>query len=140
MGLDMSHDAWHGAYSAFSRYRNQVAEAAGYALETIDGEYGRREYVRLDWDAFPDATIDGDWGDVVPDDALLYLIVHSDCEGHLEPEACARLADRLEDLMPKIRNIPKADFGPVRTAADKTQQLIDGLRRAASVPERLEFH
>lgn len=25
MGLDVSHDAWHGAYSAFTRWRHEIA-------------------------------------------------------------------------------------------------------------------
>jgi len=25
MGLDTSHDAWHGAYSAFMRWRTEIA-------------------------------------------------------------------------------------------------------------------
>ena len=32
MGLDTTHDCFHGAYSAFSRWRNAVAEAAGYMV------------------------------------------------------------------------------------------------------------
>lgn len=35
MGLDVSHDAWHGAYSAFTRWRNCLAEDAGYPLNMV---------------------------------------------------------------------------------------------------------
>jgi hypothetical protein len=30
MGLDTTHDCWHGAYSAFMRWRRKLAEVAGY--------------------------------------------------------------------------------------------------------------
>jgi hypothetical protein len=29
MGLDTSHDCWHGAYSAFMRWRSELCRAAG---------------------------------------------------------------------------------------------------------------
>ena len=32
MGLDTTHDCWHGAYLAFSRWRDQLAEVAGYTF------------------------------------------------------------------------------------------------------------
>lgn len=140
MGLDMTHDAWHGAYGAFNRYRNNIARAAGYDIERSEGPYGTQEHVAIDWDAYTEANIDGDWGDVVPDDALLYLIVHSDCDGYLEPAACNRLADRLEELRPAIAAIPTEGFGHIGSYAQKTQQLIGGLRDAAANDERLEFH
>src|SRR5690606_32189044 len=40
MGLDCSHDAWHGAYSAFMRWREKLAEVAGLPpLELMEGFY-----------------------------------------------------------------------------------------------------
>lgn len=38
MGLDCSHNAWHGAYSAFMRWRIKLAEVAGLPpLEFMEG-------------------------------------------------------------------------------------------------------
>ena len=38
MGLDTSHDCWHGAYSAFNRWRCAIAKAAGLPpLELMEG-------------------------------------------------------------------------------------------------------
>ncbi len=39
MGLDTSHDCWHGAYSAFMRFRTEVAKAAGIPLRLMQGFY-----------------------------------------------------------------------------------------------------
>lgn len=32
MGLDTTHDCWHGAYSAFHRFRHGIARAIGLDL------------------------------------------------------------------------------------------------------------
>lgn len=38
MGLDTSHNCWHGAYSAFDRWRKEIAKAAGLpSLELMEG-------------------------------------------------------------------------------------------------------
>jgi hypothetical protein len=37
MGLDISHGCWEGAYSAFMRWRQQIAEVAGIPLMLMDG-------------------------------------------------------------------------------------------------------
>lgn len=37
MGLDTTHDAWHGAYSSFGDWRNQLAELAGYEVTANPG-------------------------------------------------------------------------------------------------------
>ena len=47
MGLDTSHGAWHGAYSAFMRWREMVAEVAGMPpLRMMEGfwERGKAPY------------------------------------------------------------------------------------------------
>ncbi len=50
MGLDTSHDCWHGAYSAVTRWRNTVAEIAGYPLvEDENGQHVGYGTVPRDW-------------------------------------------------------------------------------------------
>lgn len=39
MGLDTSHNCWHGAYSAFMRWRQEIAKAAGIPLMLMEGFY-----------------------------------------------------------------------------------------------------
>lgn len=39
MGIDTSHDCWHGAYSAFMRWRQEIARAAGIPLMIMEGFY-----------------------------------------------------------------------------------------------------
>jgi hypothetical protein len=141
MGLDTSHDAWHGAYSAFTRFRTALARAAGYEITQLkDSNY---DTALIDWGHTKDGNYFGEW-DAVPcglagPDPLLFLIIHSDCEGHLEPEHCALLADRLTELLPAIEagEDGGGHLGNVRQAA---QRFIDGCRAAAAAGERLDFH
>lgn len=140
MGLDTSHDAWHGAYGAFSRFRNEVAQVAGYDVLPVTYPDGSQyATVLIDWGHLPRRCYQGDWAGQDPEDPLLYLVAHSDCDGHLKPEACGRLADRLEELLPEISKLPD-DGGHIGVWREKTLKLIKGLRLAAANNERLEFH
>lgn len=134
MGLDCSHEAWHGAYSAFDRWRNKIAEVGGYALEK--GEYGI-EYPALNWDIYTEKNLWGDWKKQ-PADPLLVLIVHYDSEGVIHPAQAEPLARRLEELIDKLPE--EKDPGHIGDWREKTQKFIDGLRRAYEAGEDLEFH
>lgn len=129
MGLDTSHNAWHGAYSAFNRWRSQLAEVAGYPNPSDD--YG------LDWAAFKDENLYGRWGHVVLPDALQYLLVHSDCDGELMPEHAALVADRLTELVPLLPD--GSGGGHIRDWREVTQQFIDGCRAAAAEDKPIVF-
>ena len=69
MGLDISHDAWHGAYSAFNRFRQKVAQAMGgsYPPHYIYDKIGYRLYEGADPDLpIINKELDGNtwyWGD-----------------------------------------------------------------------------
>lgn len=125
MGLDCSHDAWSAAYSAFYRWRLAVAEAAGY--KTGIGMNGTH-YI-LDWENIPEGALMGEWEET-PEDPLVVLLAHSDCDGHIHPEQAKPLADRLEELLPKL----DSDWHP------RTDQFITGLCEASAANETLLFH
>lgn len=131
MGLDTTHNCWHGAYSRFSRWRNAVAKAAGYHICVVrEGEHGpHRDTIMIDWGHLPDKALHGDWP-ALPSDPLMILIAHSDCDGWIRAPHCEPLAARLEALLPKIE---AEDF------KEHTQQFIDGLREAAKAKEDVEF-
>lgn len=142
MGLDTSHDCWHGAYSAFGRWRQEVAKAAGYWVVPVtwpDMGYPT-DTVMLEWHKYEDKNYKGEW-DEVPHDPLLLLIVHSDCDGEIKPEHATLLADRLEGILP---NLPEDEgMGHIaRRGGYKgaTQKFIDGLREAAKANEPVDFH
>ena len=60
-------------------------------------------------------------------DPLMYLLIHSDCDGVIKPEHGAPLADRLEELLPFVED------------KQRTEQFIAGLREAAQADEDVEF-
>lgn len=142
MGLDTSHDCWHGAYSAFTRWRNKLATTAGYQLmnptpeEVAAGAIPSLEYPMIEWSGIVEKNYMGEW-DRTPPDPLIVLIAHSDCDGVIHPAQAKPLADRLAELVPLL---PEGDApGHIRNWRDKTQQFIDGLRAAVDADEDVEF-
>lgn len=136
MGLDTTHEAWHGAYSAFSRWRHRLARVAGYEVVNIEGRWAR-ETVLIDWGHIVEKNYYGEW-DEPPRDPLIVLIAHSDCEGVIHPEHARPLADRLEELLPLL---PEGEGGGhIGDWRSKTRTFIDGLRAAAAAQEDIGFH
>ena len=141
MGLDTTHDAWHGAYSAFTRWRTHIAEKAGYDVVGVPGQGeawdNRFHYpvIFVDWGHITMQQIMGEW-EKTPDDPLLVLITHSDCDGLIRPAQAAPLADRLEEILPLLDGDGGGHKGLYR---DKTQKFIDGLRLAVALDEPVEF-
>jgi hypothetical protein len=160
VGLDTSHDCWHGAYSAFMNWRQMVAKAAGMPpLGFMEGYYG---YTNIEHDEAKESLrsigfaeehvwardilssfygVGGNmpitWDSLKPS-PLHFLLSHSDCEGEIPHELCDGIADELEKLLPEL---PEGDApGHIRNWRDKTQTFIDGLRLAAKEKENVDFH
>lgn len=155
MGLDCSHNAWHGAYSAFMDWRMKIAEVAGLPpLDLMEGFYsGLNNFGR--GHGFPtlhcghqhqgetrqqikhiDMGLPIKWECLKPS-PLHELLYHSDCDGEIPSENCAAIADALEELIPLL---PDTDsFGHIEYWKNKTQQFVDGLRDAAKSGEALRF-
>jgi len=166
MGLDTSHGCWHGAYSAFHRWRAGVAKAAGLpplcimeGHAEVSGTFDSDDIKEIEksidkevlWDSnkqvfhamniirnfsYENFDMPLSW-DYFKDDPLTALMCHSDCDGYLEAEICGPLADRLEEILPKL---PEGDGGGhIGCWREKTQEFIDGLRLAAELGEKVEF-
>lgn len=114
MGLDVSHDAWSGAYSRFNRFRVAVGKAAGVDYPEGIGD---------DIISFPI-----DYKDTNP--GLYEFFCHSDCDGEISPDLCRQLANEMEAILPLIRG---EDF------PERAVQFILGCRDAAEANEPLEF-
>lgn len=112
MGLDTTHDCWHGGYGRFALFREAVAQAAGFgSLYAYIGFGGDKE-----WPC---------------DDPLVVLLNHSDCDGEIATEECAALADRLDAIAPAI---PDPDL------RERCYQFAAGLRRADRAKEPVRFY
>ena len=72
MGLDTSHNAWHGAYSSFSHWRDALCNAAGWTLEPTKYEDGFKASwpKEIDAESLTEENFQGKW-DQWPDDPLL---------------------------------------------------------------------
>ncbi len=120
MGLDTTHDCWHGAYSAFMRWRAQIAETAGFPPLMSFSTYGGDR----SWEPYAD-------------DPLVKLLDHSDCDGEIQSKDCAPLAERLEGLLERL---PEGrDGGHISDWREKTKKFIAGLRQASAAGEDVEF-
>lgn len=140
MGLDTSHDCFHGPYSAFGRFRDCIALAAGFEFEPYNFIPGVvRERPALPWDSYTDDNFQGIW-ETAPDDILIVFLAHEDCQGHIDTKHCAALADRLEGLIPKLQTMDLSRFAsPYDQIAKRTEQFVAGLRDAAKAGEHVEF-
>jgi hypothetical protein len=116
MGLDTSHDCWHGPYSYFRTWREDLTRCIGRT-------------VFEDNDRVTEKTVQGIW-DIEPDDVIDVLLLHSDCEYCIPHRFCDRLADRLEEI---------AELQEERLT-QRTAQFASGLRRAHCANEDVQFH
>ena len=74
MGLDTTHGCWHGAYSAFQRWRHKLAEVAGYDVVKVKYDDGfTMDTVLVDWGHLH-GQLHGEWNRT-PEDPLLVLLI-----------------------------------------------------------------
>lgn len=132
MGLDTSHDCWHGTYSYFHEWRNAVAKAAGWPMTraTTGHRTGEEVYDLPKRDEYTDQTYLGLWRDD-PADALEVLMAHSDCDGIIPWRFTEPIAARLRQIQPKLTDA---------WAFDAATQFILGLLKAHEAGEDVDFH
>ena len=149
MGLDISLDTWHGAYSLFGRWRAYLASLAGYHVIQSWKTNGERclhcgltnddfthPHICIDWTMITDAELMGDWAET-PDDPLLVLIAHADTDGQIAVRDAGPLADRLEQVLPRINDA--SSFVIHSQIRARTEQFIKGLRQAVTLNRPLVF-
>ncbi len=134
MGLDTTHNCWHGAYSSFMRWRIKLCEVSGYG-NIFDYDYFWENDTRISKAKKPRPWPENN-------DILIELLTHSDCDGEILSEKCGSLADRLEQLLPalKVCDISNEASGYCDRFSDITNDFIKGLRLAFKKKENVEFH
>jgi len=110
MGLDTTHNAWHGSYSGFNAFRKHLAAKIGIDLDKMEGFTSDG----ISWEA------EGHY--IVP------LLNHSDCDGHLTPTECKRVADGLSLLLDE-----EDEWN------DRIKQFRDGCLKAYNRGQKLKF-
>lgn len=148
MGLSCSHEAFDGSYPSFNRLRQRVAWATGGSFpphwkRTSTG-------LEVDLNGLPviDRSLDenivyiGDDYSIETHPGLFEFLGHSDCEGEIAPEMCAKVAGDLERLLPAIESSGAGKENIAargRTYTEVLRRFIAGCRAAASAGEPLLF-
>jgi len=131
MGLDCSHDAFHGSYGAFSRFRDALVECIGGRVDRGNTFEGEKSYW---W--FPEGMNSS------TNPGLYEFFSYSDCDGEISPEMCARLADEMEAILPFVEKWPDNLGGHIERDGGfvaVTKRWIKGCRAAALEGVPLEF-
>lgn len=139
MGLDTTHNAFHGSYIAFNCFRKAVAAAAGGSYPPHDPSLRDANGKPLRDDMW---YFDNDITSREKNPGLAIFLSHSDCDGFLTPSECQIIADEIEALLPIIdeqdiyTSDPKISRGWTSNTARK---WINGCRLAARKQENLYF-
>lgn len=143
MGLDTTHGAFHGAYSAFNRFRQAVAKAAGCSYPPHDKivylGFGEEQEVMENPDnGFWHAPTG--WNEKNP--GLTVFFTSNDCEGEFSPEVCKQMADELEVLLPEIAKQGSGGGHIERDGGyvEVTKRYIAGCQLAYENNETMEYH
>ena len=143
MGLDTSHDCWHGPYSAFMRWRTMLAAEIGLPLPLMrgfcssfkampDDAIKLRDYPPIEW---PSAA----------SEPLVMLLNHSDCDGEIAWEVCEAIAGRLDEIVETVikRDGLLAVVGSARADYDgfvaACERFAAGCRKAHAAKENVRF-
>ena len=133
MGLDCSHNAFHGAYSSFNRLRK-------YVLEPLGGSYPPHKDPSKD---------DGRWyidDEKVPPElykGFELFFNHSDCDGIFTPEEAGLVSKSFfwfleQDFLDQKVNGHLANVGP--TISSTIRKFAEGCKSACDANEELQFH
>jgi hypothetical protein len=116
MGLDFNNNDAHWSYGGFNSFRRKVASSIGINLDEMYGFQGSNPW------------------ETVNDDVKIFLD-HSDCDGVLTPEECAKVWPRLQEI------IGKWDKGDFSNQYDifQSELLIAGMKNSVESNENLEF-
>lgn len=107
MGLDCSHDAFHGAYSAFNRFRQAVCYVIGGSYPPHDKT--NRFLWTPEVEPDPDAWYWGHGYSHETHPGLGIFLNHSDCDGEISPEDCLKVAKDLEPLVARLSELGVGD-------------------------------
>ena len=122
MGLDTTHNCWHGPYGSFSDFRYKLANLIGLDLDNFCGYNHNADNCIM----MSRNTISHD---------IYPLINHSDCDGVLLIYECESIVDGLNDILlnnPDLKNTDSYFY-------DKIIQFRDGCLDAISKNEIVVF-
>ncbi len=120
MGLDTTHNAWHGSYSSFNQWRTWLADKVGISLQKMEGFGG-----------------DIEWTEEMKEQNYYPLLYHSDCDGDLSIEECKKIKSFLEKILDTKPNVDKDRLIDWNYA--HTLSFFQGCQKAIEANEPIEF-
>ena len=147
MGLDTSHDCWHGGYTAFMVWRRWVAERAGYPpLDMMRGFQMEGQELPLWIEASGLRYGFGKHKPIRPiswqpmaGDPLAILLSHSDCDGRIRWWDAEGIARRLLEVVREVKEDPDPREPHEARFATAALRFARGLLRAHAAREDVEF-
>lgn len=120
MGLDTTHNCWHGPYSSFNSFRYDLGRQIGIDLDDYAGYRGEgvKDLESIEHD-------------------LMILFNHSDCDGGLSPRECLKIVNGLDNILDNLNTELKIE---TLKFEDKIKQFRDGCKKAAMLGENVEFY
>lgn len=139
MGLDTTHDCWHGPYSSFYAFREAVAAAAKSLYDYTPSYQERPERAYFGW--WDNAYVPRGSGPGYYNDPLDIFFVHSDCEGYIFPHDAQELIGRLEGILDHLKEESKGvpTYERIHWVIDRLARFIDGLNDAVKKWQIVEF-
>ena len=119
MGLDTTHNCWHGSCTSFNTFRRKLAQMVGVDLYShigYGGDLSEEHLMQASNELFP-------------------LLNHSDCDGLLSPQECSLVAKGLTKILLEIDKNPDPDL----YFKDKVKMFRDGCLLAVEREENVEF-
>jgi hypothetical protein len=102
MGLGIAGNSkCHWSYSGFSAWRNRLAVLGGFELIDVKNEYGTFTQANIDHSKYEECNYFGKWKKN-PEDALIILFAHSDCEGVIKLRQMKFLLPRIKEIYAKM--------------------------------------
>jgi len=126
-GFDDAYSAFEGSYSAFNRFRRAVAKCFGGSFPPHDDK-SLDDKLFYHGDNFSKKKYPG----------LYEFMRHSDCDGKLGPTTCEKIANEMEEFLPKLESmgIGYSHMANYRIVAEK---FIAATRKASEENKPLLF-
>jgi hypothetical protein len=127
MGLDTSHNCWHGPYSSFNEFRRALAACIGIDLSEYMG-YGNESATK-------------DLSSI--EHGIMPLLNHSDCEGELSVEESRSISEGLSPILNSLSQYSTEEIDRKYKAwrfKERIEKFRDGCLLAIENNEVIDFH
>jgi len=118
MGLDTTHDCWHGPYSSFNRFRYSLGRQIGIDLDSYKGYSGEgtKDLISISHNLMP-------------------LFNHSDCDGSLTVKESKSIVRGLNGILIDLDKSIESNYD----FKNRIIQFRDGCLDAISKKQKIYF-